>query len=71
MYLSATPALLIAQFIIVADCTLVAACRRRQQSVTKSSFAHVQHSRKYAKVLLEYMDGKKLTRRVGDERVAR
>jgi len=28
-------------------------------------------SRKYAKALLEYMDEKKLTRRVGDERVAR
>ncbi|MBM3154409.1 MAG: hypothetical protein FJ008_03660 [Chloroflexi bacterium] len=29
------------------------------------------NSRKYAKALLEYMDEKKLTRRVGDERVAR
>ncbi|MFC2050380.1 selenocysteine-specific translation elongation factor [Chloroflexota bacterium] len=28
-------------------------------------------SRKYAQALLEYMDGKKLTRRVGDERVLR
>jgi hypothetical protein len=28
-------------------------------------------SRKYAKALLEYMDEKKLTKRVGDERVAR
>jgi selenocysteine-specific elongation factor len=28
-------------------------------------------SRKYAKALLEYMDEKKLTRRVGDERVVR
>jgi selenocysteine-specific elongation factor len=28
-------------------------------------------SRKYAKVLLEYMDEKKLTRRIGDERVVR
>jgi len=28
-------------------------------------------SRKYAKALLEHMDKKKLTRRVGDERVAR
>lgn len=28
-------------------------------------------SRKYAQALLEYMDEKKLTRRVGDERVLR
>lgn len=50
----------------------VVACARAQGSVTLAQVRDMLGtSRKYAKALLEYMDEKKLTRRVGDERVLR
>ena len=50
----------------------VIACARERGKVTLAEVRDIfGTSRKYAKALLEYMDEKKLTRRVGDERVLR
>jgi len=50
----------------------VVACARTQGSVTLAQVRDMLGtSRKYAKALLEYMDEKKLTRRIGDKRILR